>query len=74
MVCIEVVVSSLLEDLDELMYPYRCEFGKAMATADWFEWYKWMNQTYGASDWCIEKNVVWFKREEDMVLFILRWA
>jgi len=66
-------MSSLMEDLDQLMMPYRCKFDKALTTESWHEWYVWMNDTYDMDAWYIEKNEVWFKREKDLTLFMLRW-
>lgn len=66
-------MSSLMEDLDELMMPYRCKFDKAFVPNEWFEFYDWMNKTYGRGNWDIDKNVARFKREDDLTLFILRW-
>lgn len=66
-------MSSLMEDLDELMMPYRCKFDKAFEPIEWFGFYDWMNKTYGRGNWDIDKNVACFKREEDLALFILRW-
>ena len=65
---------SLIEELDELMMPHRCKFERALTSEQWQEWYDWMNDTCGMNGWFIENNKVGFAKEENLMLFLLRWS
>jgi len=67
-------MSSLMEDIDALMHPFRCKFGQAFTPDEWHDWYEWMIETYGMDDWYLERNTIAFKREEDLMMFLLRWS
>lgn len=66
-------MSSILEDLDDLMMPYRCTFDRALKVAEWTELYQWLDFTCGKNKWTSQANEFWFAREEHLMMFKLRW-
>ena len=66
-------MSSLFEDLDDLMMPYRCVYNKAHTDKEWQEIYKWLDFTCGEFNWYIENFKFCFSKEEHLIMFTLRW-
>lgn len=66
-------MSKLLDDLDDLMMPYRCSLTKCPLARDWGEIINWLDSTCGEKKWHVERNEIYFAREKHVVWFVLRW-
>ena len=66
-------MSKFLDDLDQLMMPYRCDFDKALKPDEWREIYNWLDSTCGKNKWYSGKNEFCFAREQHLIMFKLRW-
>ena len=66
-------MSKFLDDLDELMMPYRCAHQKVYNVFEWREITDWLDATCGKNKWYADRNEICFAREKHLVLFMLRW-
>jgi hypothetical protein len=65
---------SLIDDLDDLMFPFQCKFPRKLTPDEWYTLVEWCNDTCGKNKWWAEQNLIRFRQEEHMMLFLLRWA
>lgn len=67
-------MSSLLEDLDELMWPIKFKLDQKISRAEYYDLVDWCNIQFGMNGWWMdEKYYMRLKKEEHRTLFILRW-
>lgn len=65
---------SLIEDLDDLMFPVEVKFDKALNPAEWYQLTDWCDKQFGNDGWWLEKGTMRFTKEEHATLFLLRWS
>ncbi len=65
---------SLMEDIDDLMWPVIIKYEKALFADEWCELENWCNEQFGKNGWWLEKNVMRFRKEEHATMFVLRWS
>ena len=68
-------MSSLQEDLDDLMWPVRFKFDRKMSRAEYYDLVDWCNDRFGMNGWFHESNgYMWLKKEQYQTMFMLKWA
>jgi hypothetical protein len=65
---------SLIDDIDDLMWPVFVKFDKALVPDEWYELDCWCNQQFGKDGWWLEKGVMRLRKEEHATIFLLRWG
>ena len=67
-------MSSLLEDLDDLMWPVRIEFLRKFTPREYSDFVDWCNDYFGMNGWFHASNgYIWLRKEEHEIIFILKW-
>ena len=68
-------MSSIEQALDELMWP-SVKLDPKLSMSDRHDIYEWCYDTFGVADFWMEKNRLYFKREQYITLFRIRcsWA
>jgi hypothetical protein len=65
-------MSTLDEDLTELMWP-SITIDSKTSMSDRHDIYEWCYDTFGPADFWMEKNRIYFKREQYITLFRMRF-
>ena len=66
-------MSSVEQALDELMWP-SVKLDSKLSMVDRQDIYEWCYDTFGIADFWMEKNRLYFKREQYITLFRIRWS
>lgn len=67
-------MSSILKDLDDLMWPVSIKFNRDWTSSEWYDFKDWCNIQFGMNGWWLdEKYYMRLKKEEYATIFILRW-
>ena len=63
---------TLDEDLNELMWP-SITIDSNTSMSDRYDMFEWSSDTFGAADFCMVKNRLYFRKEQYITLFRMRF-
>jgi hypothetical protein len=66
-------MTSLEQAIDELMWP-SITIDSNTSMRDRYDMFEWCSDTFGAADFCMVKNRLYFRQEKYITLFRIRWA